>query len=179
MGLFRAVGGIAREQREKDIQRVIDRFAEVLERPPYAGNVQLVPLDYENDVIKARREGMEGTNFGKAPEGEPEESFICQVPKKSVGLRLAHDLYRSFLAEFDLPMPEELMERRNDRFWQRRAEWDTRMIGLLRDIVNDDKLIRQLPRGSLDGFLDAEAAGTTEATPAPKPPLGDIRKDRY
>lgn len=178
-GYILAVVGLEGAQDPKRLETVLERFTAILESRKYAGKVLIHNEGVQNDVEAARAKGLEGTNEGRAAFAKPEDVFTVQVPKRSVGITLADELYRAYLALFDLPTPEDKKKAKEARILARKAAWEKRVLERLRGIAQDEKLRRVLPKGTLDGFLRAEEEGTTETTPAPRPSPHGIQTNRY
>lgn len=139
------VAGVFGEVDEGAARAVLDRFWGVLEAAP------------EEFVVAP----VDGTKEDGQVDRDTEE-FVVMVPKRAVGMRIAHELYAAFAAEQGVPTPADLTTAKEEKTMAEKAAWEAKMIKKLRQLSKDPVRLKKIPPGSLDKFLELDAEGVAE-----------------
>jgi len=100
-----------------------------------------------------------GSDASKPDDKKVSDQFSLFVSQRKVALELSQKLWAWFTAEFAELSPEQLAEFKQKKYEVRKAKWESRMIRHLRRVAADPMLVKRVPKGSLDGFIKADAAG--------------------
>lgn len=163
-----AASGFHKWREDSRVDKVMEAFAKVLKNPAYKHAVVYNP-DATVDRDAAAAAGKEGSNDYRPPEVKPEdeETFAVSVPSQAIGLRLAEELYGAFCELF--PEEEHAVEqhetRRANRSERRRVAKEAKHRHMLRIIAQRKDLLRKVPRGSIDKFIELDRQGQFEDSP--------------
>lgn len=164
-----AAGGFGDARDEEEVKRVVALMAETLKRPDVAARgATFLNTSDECNVKEAERTGREGRNEYKAASQSLQASFSVFVPRRSDGIAVARALWSAFAESRGLPHSNQWIVDAAERRAERAASRDARHLRTLRWIERTPEVRILMPKGALDGFRAAEAAGTADEVPAPK-----------
>jgi len=176
-----AVRRVGEEASDDRVTAMVKVLAKALAQPEVtATSAVFVNEGDVSNVKEAERTGREGHNEYKAASQVLQPAFHVYATSRNTGKVVSAALWRAAAEEQGLKHGTWWMDAQADRRAERAAKRAEHHVKVLRWIERTPKIRALMPRGALDGFRAAEAAGTTMdvGTGSAKPSLsrGDSRQ---
>jgi hypothetical protein len=172
-----AVGGFGKDADAGAVEELKKEFKDIMSKFGPKGVYFVNDVDKSN-VKEAERIGREGRNEYKAASAHLTSTFVVYAPDRMVGEELVRSLWECFRVKAKLPSALDLRKAASQRRLEREQSRAKRHIRILRWLETKPDLLKLLPKGSMDGFRQAEERGITEELATPPAATSWSRNDK-